>query len=67
MEEKIPCQMNHEWGGIVPLIDSQKMYVQHPELIGNPCDCKKLLHFEEECGCQNNKHWEAKPKENTNQ
>lgn len=65
--DKVSCRSGHEWSGVIPTIDPAILQIQHPELIGNPCDCKRALYYEEICGCSaaSEQKWEIKLKENT--
>jgi hypothetical protein len=60
------CSAGHTIDGINPSIDKAIMEIQHPEWIGKPCDCRKLIYNEGECFCPSNKHWEIHWEPNTN-
>lgn len=64
--ERFPCSEGHTVNMIRPEIDPFKMEVQHPEWIGKPCDCRRLLYNEGECFCPSNKKWEIHWQPNPN-
>lgn len=55
---KHPCSESHTINMVVPTINPHIMQIQHPEWVGKPCDCKKLLYTEGKCFCPSNSHWE---------
>lgn len=61
--EEIKCKAGHEWSGVKPTIDQNRMSVQHHELMGVICDCNNFVYWEGECGCTV-KHWEIQLKQN---
>lgn len=62
----LECSMGHEIDGVIPQINPSIMQIQNQHLIGKPCSCKRLLYFEQECGCPFDKHWEIKWEPNPN-
>ena len=63
--EFVECPHGHVINGKLPIVDFNKFELQHPELVGMPCDCKKFIYQEAECGCSV-KQWEVKWIENPN-
>lgn len=63
--EYVECPHGHVINGKLPIVDFGKFEVQHPELVGQKCDCGKFLYSEAECGCTV-KQWEVKWIENPN-
>lgn len=61
-EKEIPCNQYHRINGVIPTVNGAIHSIQHPELIGKVCDCRKQLYaMEGECGCPgSDKHWEIK-------
>lgn len=59
------CINSHKLNGFEITVDHDKFEIQHPELIGQICDCKKFKYDEAECGCSV-KEWRVKWKENPN-
>lgn len=51
MSETKPCRNGHRWNGVVPKIDPKKLFEQHSDLLGKPCDCGKFLYNSRDCGC----------------
>lgn len=66
MSEEIKCRNGHVWGGWIRTVDENKNEVQHPELLGQPCDCNRLIYDEGKCSCPGKNKWEVKPIENPN-
>jgi hypothetical protein len=64
--ESHKCSEGHEIDGIKPTIDPSIMHVQHPELIGRECLCRRLIYDEGECFCPAQKHWEIHWQPNPN-
>lgn len=60
------CIGSHKINGYEITVDPNIFEMQHPELIGQVCDCKRFVMAEEECGCTV-KEWRVVWKENTNQ
>ena len=59
------CIGSHKINGHEITVDPLKHEIQHPELIGKICDCKKFIYGEGMCGCAI-KEWRVSWKENTN-
>lgn len=49
--EQVRCKKQHQWNGVVPLIDPTVLIEQYPLLLNMPCDCGKYLYNSETCGC----------------
>lgn len=45
------CTYFHTWNNERPTVDPRRLEIQHPELIGLPCDCGRVTYDEEPCGC----------------
>ncbi len=45
------CSPYHRWNNERPVVNKDILEVQHPELIGVPCDCGRILYDEGPCGC----------------
>lgn len=65
MNEIAYCIGSHKLNGREITVDPTIHEMQHPELIGQICDCKKFRYDEEMCGCTI-KEWRVTWKENTN-
>ncbi len=67
MEEIAYCNNGHliNWTRYEETIDPLRLEVQHPELIGKVCDCKRMTYFEEQCNC-GSPEWRIVWKENIN-
>lgn len=63
--EIIKCYNGHMIDGIPITVDPNKHEIQNSNLIGKPCDCRRMIYGEEDCGCTV-KQWEVKWKENIN-
>lgn len=55
---RFPCSEGHTINGVIPTINPNIMQIQHPEWVGKPCDCKKLIYNEGECFCPAQKRFE---------
>ena len=62
-ENNIPCRNEHTFGGIVPTVDANKHEVQHPELMGKLCDCRRMKYNERKCNC-GVRQWKIELQEN---
>ncbi len=62
---EVDCKNGHTWNGITPIVDADRHEVQNKELVGLPCDCKRMTYFESLCGCSQDS-WQVKLLENTN-
>jgi hypothetical protein len=58
------CVSGHEIDGVMPYVDELKFEVQHPELIGRVCDCRKFTYFEQKCQTCSGDKWRISWKEN---
>jgi hypothetical protein len=63
MDNEIPCRFEHQWRGIVPIVNPEIHQIQNTYLIDKPCDCGKLVYSESLCGCAIKK-WEIKYNDN---
>lgn len=45
------CAYFHTWNNERPIVDRHRLEIQHPELIGIPCDCGRVTYDEAPCGC----------------
>jgi len=63
--EILYCKHTHEWSGKVPVVKEDLFEWQNIELKNKPCDCGRVVYWEEKCGCQVPK-WEIKWNENHN-
>lgn len=63
--EIVECIGGHKINRQDIIVDPLKFEIQHPELIGQKCDCKKFIYGEDMCGCAI-KEWRVSWKENTN-
>lgn len=64
--ETTPCNYGHFMNGAPPQVDPKILEIQHPELIGKPCDCKKCTYFELQCSCPGTPEWRIEWRENIN-
>ena len=62
--EIVYCINGHVIDGIAPMLDETKFEVQHPELIGKVCDCKKVKFNEGRCPTCSGEKWRIKWEEN---
>lgn len=63
--EPVYCHTGHLINGQVIEVDPTKHEVQHPELIGKVCDCKRFKYDEDTCGCPGTPEWRVTWRENT--
>lgn len=59
------CVGTHKLNGFEITVDPTIHQMQHPEKVGQVCDCKRFVYDEEMCGCAI-KEWRVTWKENTN-
>lgn len=64
--EFVYCHSGHLMNGVAVQVDPKKHEIQHPELIGKACDCKRCIYAEELCGCPGTNEWRVTWKENIN-
>lgn len=64
--EIVFCHPVHVIDGVEPWLDDQKFEVQHPNLIGKPCDCGRLTYSENKCNTCSGDRWRIVWLENTN-
>ena len=60
------CIGQHQIGGVTPEVDEQMFEVQHPELIGQVCDCQRFVYDEGKCETCNGDRWRVQWKEKGN-
>ncbi len=65
-EKEIPCNQYHRINGEIPTVNGSVHSIQHPELIGKACDCRKQIYHEEMCSCPGVQTWQVEWKQNPN-